>query len=168
MPYLQKSANNRLGLDLYQATLGEAYSQLGQVDSALSQLDLNKKLNPYHLNFYKSRAKIYLTLASIDAKYHTGALEELKKARELAPTDPKLAYNLGLVYTRLDDLSSGEEQLRESIALKPNYSEPYYALTLLYEQDKKTDLLPDLLTSAKSNLSTYSAQLKDKIDKYSK
>jgi O-antigen ligase len=168
LPYLQKSANNRLGLDLYQATLGEAYSQLGQVDSALSQLDLNKKLNPYHLNFYKSRAKIYLTLASIDAKYHTGALEELKKARELAPTDPKLAYNLGLVYTRLDDLSSGEEQLRESIALKPNYSEPYYALTLLYEQDKKTDLLPDLLTSAKSNLSTYSAQLKDKIDKYSK
>ncbi len=168
LPYLQKSANNRLGLDLYQATLGEAYSQLGQIEPALSQLNINKKLNPYHLNFYKSRAKIYLTLASIDAKYHTGALEELKKARELAPTDPKLAYNLGLVYTRLDDLSSGEEQLRESIALKPNYSEPYYALTLLYEQDKKTNLLPELLTSAKSNLATYSAQLKEKIDKYSK
>jgi len=168
LPYLQKSASNRPGLDLYQATLGEAYSQLGQADSALTQLDLNKKLNPYHLNFYKSRAKIYLTLASIDAKYHSGALEELKRARELAPTDPKLAYNLGLVYTRLDDLSSGEEQLRQAIALKPNYAEPYYALTLLYEQDKKTSLLPELLTSAKSNLSTYSAQLKDKIDKYTK
>ncbi|MFZ2199461.1 MAG: O-antigen ligase family protein [Microgenomates group bacterium] len=166
LPYLQKSAGARPSLDLYHATLGEIYAQLGQTEKALSELDLNKQLNPYHLNFYKSRAKIYLTLATLDPKYHVGAASELKRARELAPTDPKLAYNLGLVYTRLSDLPSAEDQLKQAIALKPNYPEPYYALTLLYEQDKKTDLIPDLLASAKANLATYSAQLKEKIEKY--
>lgn len=166
LPLLQKAVTARPGLDLYHATLGEAYSKVGQIDKALQEAAINKKLNPHHLNFYKSRAKIYLTLASIDPKYHVQAAEELSKARSLSPTDPNLAYNLGLVYTRLNDLDKAESQLRDAITLKPNYMEPYYALTLLYEQNKQTDLIPDLLIKAKANLATYSAQLKDKIEKY--
>lgn len=164
--YLQKAQNSRYGLDLYHATLAESYAQLGQVESALKDAKINKELNPHHLNFYKSRAKVYLTLASIDAKYHAGAQDELIRARELAPTDPKLAYNLGLVYARLNDLPGAETSLKDAITLKPNYIDPYYALTLLYEQDNKLSLIPDLLRSAQTNLATYSTQLKDKIEKY--
>jgi O-antigen ligase/Tfp pilus assembly protein PilF len=166
LPLLQKAVSARPGLDLFHATLGEAYAAIGQTNKALEQISINKAQNPYHLNFYKSRAKIYLTLASIDPKYHAQAAEELENARRLAPTDPKLAYNLGLVYTRLDDLAKAEVNLKDAISLKPNYAEPYYALTLLYEQSRQLDAIPDLLQSAKSNLSTYSGQLKDKIDKY--
>ncbi|EKD79918.1 MAG: hypothetical protein ACD_40C00260G0002 [uncultured bacterium] len=87
-------------------------------------------------------------------------------ARQLAPTDPKLAYNLGLIYTRLGKLDLAEQQFQDAINLKPNYAEPYYALALLYEQDKQLSKLTPLLTQAKANLATYSALLKDKIDKY--
>ncbi len=164
--YLQKAQSSRYGLDLYHATLAEAYAQLGQIEPALKEAQINKDLNPHHLNFYKSRAKVYLTLASIDTKYHEQAKDELVEARRLAPTDPKLAYNLGLVYARLSDLSGAESSLKDAIALKPNYVDPYYALTLLYEQDKKVGLIPDLLKSAQTNLATYPATLKEKIEKY--
>jgi hypothetical protein len=166
--YLQKSLQLRYGLDLYHATLAETYAQLGLSDLALKEVEINKQLNPYHLNFYKSRTKVYLTLASLDPKYHEPAAIELQRARELAPTDPKLAYNLGLVYSRMNDLGQAEQQLVQAITMKPNYAEPYYALTLIYEQDKKVDLIPDLLKTARANLSTYSGVLKEKIDKYAK
>ena len=163
---LQKAVAIRPGLDLFHSQLGETYASLGQKDLALKEVDINRKLNPYHLNFYKSRAKIYLTLATIDPTFHIQAAEELEKARVLAPTDPKLAYNLGLIYTRLDKPEMAVKELQAAVAMKPNYQEAYYALTLLYEQTKQVDKIPPLLTSAKTNLATYSAQLRDKIEKY--
>jgi O-antigen ligase len=166
IPYLQKASHARPGLDLYHSTLGEAYAAAGQKDLALQELETNRRQNPYHLNYYKSRGKIYLTLASVDPSFNNQAATELEQARKLAPTDPKLAYNLGLIYTRLSDAKNAETHLRAAIDLKPNYAEPYYALTLLYEQTKQTAAIPDLLKMAKTNLATYSAQLKEKIDKY--
>lgn len=166
LPLLKKASVSRPSEGLYHATLGEAYASAGQKDLALKEVDATRNLNPYHLNFYKSRAKTYLTLASVDPSYHNGAATELEKARQLAPTDPKLAYNLGLVYTRLDKPDLAIKQIQDAINLKPNYAEPYYALTLLYEQSKQIDKIKPLLTSAKANLATYSATLKEKIEKY--
>lgn len=166
IPLLKGAIKYRSGLDLFHATLAEAYSQADQKDLALQEVMLNQKLNPVHLNFYRSRAKVYLTLAAKDPAYYTQAAQEIENARILAPTDPKLAYNLGLIYTRTNQLALAEKQLNQAIVLKPNYAEAYYALTLLYEQTKKATLIPALLTQAKANLATYSAQLKEKIDKY--
>lgn len=163
---LQNAIAIRPKLDLFHSQKGEIYASQGQKDLALQELIINKKQNPYHLNYYKSRAKIYLTLATIEPSYHLDAAEELVQARKLAPTDPKLAYNLGLIYTRLDMLDLATKELQDAISLKPNYQEPYYALTLLYEQTKQVDKIPELLAGAKSNLSTYSAQLKQKLEKY--
>lgn len=183
VPLLEKSIKLRPSLDLFRNTLSEAYTALAlsaskQSDQtslaqaqkyatlALSQADTTRALNPLNLNDYKSRAKVYLAIAGLDAHYNEVAAAELEKSRTLAPTDPKLSYNLALVYTRLNKLDKAEEQLRESIKLRPIYPEPYYALTLLYEQTKQVDKITPLLTSAKANLATYSAQLKEKIDKY--
>jgi putative inorganic carbon (HCO3(-)) transporter len=166
LPLLQKSLTYRSGLDLFHATLAEAYSLSNQKELALAEVEINRNLNPVHLNFFRSRAKTYLTLAAKEPAYYSESSQEIERARVLAPTDPKLAYNLGLIYTRTNQLSLAEKELKDAIILKPNYAEPYYALTLLYEQTKKTDLIPELLTHAKTNLATYSAQLKEKIDKY--
>lgn len=166
LTHLQKASDSRPGLDLYQSALGEAYAQLGQVELALRSADLTRRLNPYHLNYHKSRAKIYLTLASTDPQYNQLAATELEDARSLAPTDPKLAYNLALVYTRLGKNNEAKEQLQQAIALKPNYESPYYALTLLYEQTNQKDLIPDLLLSAETHLATYSSALREKIVQY--
>lgn len=168
LPLLQNAVAKRPGMDLYHSALGETYAMLGQSDLALREAELTKRLNPYHLNFHKSRAKTYLTLATTDPSYYPLAATELEDARSKAPTDPKLAYNLALVYTRLGKNTEAETQLKQAIALKPNYESPYYALTLLYEQTNQKDLIPDLLRSAKTSLTTYSGALKEKIENYAR
>ena len=183
LPLLERAVLYRPSLDLFHNQLGEAYATIAQsmsssqdettraqspryLDLAVRELETTKRLNSIHLNDLKSRAKTYLTLALIDPKYNLEAAHTIESARQLAPTDPKLAYNLGLVYTRTDQVDKAEDELRTAIDLKPNYAEPYYALTLLYEQTKRPDQIPPLLEDAKSNLATYSAVLKEKIDKY--
>ncbi|MFH1244583.1 MAG: O-antigen ligase family protein [bacterium] len=161
IPFLLRATHYRPQEALFHSSLGEAYALLGQTDFAVKEAKTTRALNPAHLNYFKSRAKIYLTLSLNDL----GA-QELEQARSLAPTDPKLAYNLGLVYTRLNKPGESEQQFRDAISLKPNYADPYYALTLLFEQTKQTDQLPALLTSAKTNLSTYSGQLREKISQH--
>ena len=166
LPLLQQATNSRPGLDLYHSALGETYALLGQQERAVKEAELTKRLNPYHLNYYKSRAKIYLTLATGDPKFYGSAAKELEDATKLSPTDPKLYYNLGLIYTRLGNNDLATNQFKQAIALKPNYESPYYALTLLYEQTDQKKLIPELLKSATSNLSTYSGALKNKIEIY--
>lgn len=183
IPLLERSAHYRPSLDLFHNHLGEAYATVAlniannqdealrpesskYLELALQEVATTKRLNSIHLNDLKSRAKTYLTLALIDPKYNLDAAYQIESARQLSPTDPKLAYNLGLVYTRTDQVDKAENELRAAIDLKPNYAEPYYALTLLYEQTKRPDQIPPLLEDAKSNLATYSAALKEKIDKY--
>lgn len=166
LPLLQKASNSRPGLDLYHSALGETYALLGQTDNAVKEAELTKKLNPYHLNYHKSRAKIYLTLAATNADFYQKAATELVDSVKLAPTDPKLFYNLGLIYTRLGKNNEAIEQLKRAIELKPNYESPYYALTLLYEQTDQKKLIPELLTGAKQNLATYSGAFREKILTY--
>ncbi len=166
LPLLQSASRTRPGQDLYHSTLGETYAQLGSVEEAVAEAKLTKVLNPYHLNFFKSRAKIYLTLATKDNDFNHAAAKELEDALILAPTDPKLAYNLALVYTRLGDNTKAIELIKRSINQKPDYEPPYYALTLLYEQTNQKNLIPELLNRATNNLATYSAQLKEKVEKY--
>lgn len=183
IPPLIRATNYRPHEALFHSSLGEAYAllALGSFQSkdqgqlalvqkyeslAVTEAEITRALNPYHLNYFKSRAKIYLMLAVINPQYNEKGALELEDARKLAPTDPKLAYNLGLVYTRLSKAQTAEENFRAAISLKPNYADPYYALTLLFEQTKQEDKLSELLSSAKTNLATYSSQLQEKIDKY--
>jgi O-antigen ligase/Flp pilus assembly protein TadD len=183
IPLLERALSYRPHEDLFMSSLGEAYALMAvgsaeskdtvqqartgtYIDHALAAAAATKANNPWHLNYYKSRAKVYLTLATLDPKYNNLAKTELEQARTLAPTDPKLAYNLGLVDSRVNALDPAAQELKDAIRLKPDYPDPYYALTLLYEQTKQTQLLPDLLKSAKTYLATYSAALQAKIDKY--
>ena len=185
IPLLNEAINDRPTEDLFISSLSESYALLATasftatnsavkaetstyISQALALADKTRIHNPWQLNYFKSRAKVFLTLATIDPKYNQGAADELEGARKLAPTDPKLAYNLGLVYTRLGRGADAVAQLQDAINLKKDYADPYYALTLLYEQTKQTDKIIPLLKDAKTNLATYSAQLRDKITKYVK
>lgn len=170
IPLLEKASSLRPQEDLFKSYLGEAYAA-GAADTAdaghaIAFADATRTHNPYHLNYYKSRAKVYLTFASADPEFYKPAAAELVKARELAPTDPKLAYNLGLIYSRIGDIANAEKQINEAIELKKNYQEAYYALTLIYEQTGNEQKIPALLQTARENLATYSGVLREKIDKY--
>lgn len=152
--------------DLYHTTLAENYASVGAIELAIQEAQFSLAHNPFHLNYYKSRAKVYITLATNNPEYYAPAASELVRARQLAPTDPKLAYNLGLVNSRLGDIEGAESQIRQAIDLKKDYADAYYALTLIYEQTEQTEKIPELLRTAQSNLATYSGLLQEKFTQY--
>jgi O-antigen ligase len=180
--YLTRSLTYR-DLDLTHSYLAEAYATLAATayvnkdpalkeqapkltELSLTQAEITRTMNQYHLNYYKSRAKVYLSLATIDPTYYTRAIREIEQALALAPTDAKLAYNLGLVETRTGDYQGAETAFTRALTLKPNYADAYYAQTLLYEETKQTAKIPALLQDAVTHLATASAELKNKIEKY--
>jgi len=111
------------------ATLSEQFAEL-----SLKESDKALKTSPYNLNFWKTRAKIGFKLTALEPKYYQVALQALLRGAELAPTDPKIKYNLSLAYLALDQNQLATKTLEETIQLKPNYEDPRYALALIYEQ----------------------------------
>jgi putative inorganic carbon (HCO3(-)) transporter len=81
------------------------------------------KLNTVHLNYWKSRARVFLLLSIMDQKYLVNALETLQKARELSPTDAKIVYNMALIYESMQKNEEAEEYYLAAIELRPVYEE---------------------------------------------
>lgn len=101
---------------------------------ALIQSQIAIKTSPSNVNFWKTRTKVFYGLAEIDGKYNEQALESLLVAQKLAPTDPKIAYNLGLLYGRVDKRDQAIKTLEETVGLKPDYREARFALALFYDE----------------------------------
>ena len=94
--------------------------------------------HPNNIIFWKNRLRILYSLGTSDRqneeKYLKEALRVLIKARELAPTDPKISYNLGLLLGQTGDLQEGIKILERTTELKPDYRDAYSALGLYYHQ----------------------------------
>lgn len=91
-------------------------------------------ISPRSLNLLKSRAIILYELTNVDQKYLTQAIPFLETAVRLAPTDPKVRYNLGVLYNRLGNNKKAEEILLEAIQLKPDFYDARLGLAKLYHQ----------------------------------
>lgn len=94
--------------------------------------------HPNNIIYWKNRLRILYSLGTSDrqneAKYLKEALTVLIKGRELAPTDPKITYNLGVLLGQTNDLQGGIKMLEKTIELKPDYRDAYSALGLFYHQ----------------------------------
>lgn len=131
--------HDRLALDfarsasaLYQTDDATSAAQLAQVAAAHS--DLVVLQNPVHLNYLKNRAATMLHLATIDPDFEKYALEALLRAAELSPTDPKIPYNLGLLYIQQNQLDKAVGEFEKAVSLKPDYEPPRIALAVAYEE----------------------------------
>jgi putative inorganic carbon (hco3(-)) transporter len=113
---------------------GEATEAAKLASQAIAISDLNLSQNSVHLNFIKTRARLFIALTSIDPQFIHQAIDTLKYASTLAPTDPKLIYNLGLLYEQLEDYEKAEAYYLQSIDMKPNYDTARAALANLYEK----------------------------------
>jgi len=109
------------------------------IEVAISESDKALKISPYHLNFWKNRTRVFYKLAEIDEEYSQAALASLLQAAELAPTDAKIHYNLGLLYVRVGQEEEAIKTLEKTVELKPNYADARYALALFYEKDGKIE-----------------------------
>lgn len=90
--------------------------------------------HPNNVVFWKTKVRVFYTLSQVDPKYLSFALDAIRKAQTLAPTDANVSYNLGLLYGQSGDTKKAVDTLNQTIKLKPNYINAYYALGLFYRQ----------------------------------
>lgn len=116
------------------AETGEATAAAETAQTAIMLSDTALKLNPRHMNFYKTRAQVFITLAQLDPNMMKEAERTLTAAIEKSPTDAKLWYNLGVVQHSLNKTDEAIGTLEKTITLKPNYGSARYQLAQLYER----------------------------------
>lgn len=90
--------------------------------------------HPNVITYWKTRVRVMYTLSQIDPQYLPLALTAIQKASQLAPTDAKVSYNLGLIYAQNNQIDKAVQTLERTIQLKPDYRDAYYALGLYYHQ----------------------------------
>lgn len=94
--------------------------------------------HPNNVVYWKNRVRLFYTLSATDQEnaqeYLTEALRSINKAKELAPTDAKIAYNQGILYGQTGNIERALTILEETVKLKPDYRDAYVALGLFYHQ----------------------------------
>lgn len=110
--------------------------QLAQklAQEAISTSDYLTTNYPNNVVFWKTRVRIMYTLAQADGRYLPLALEAIKKAAKLAPTDADISYNMGVLYGQNGDSKNAVATLENTVKLKPDLSNAYYALGIFYHQ----------------------------------
>jgi len=90
--------------------------------------------HPNNVVFRKTQTRVFYTLAQIDPRYYSLALEAIKRAQVLAPTDANISYNLAVLYGQNGQIDEAIKTLEITAKLKPNYADAFYALGLFYHQ----------------------------------
>jgi len=106
---------------------------------AVKENDYALHVSPQNVNFWKTRTKIFYALSAINPEYLRNAIEALEKGITLSPRDPKMYYNLAILYGQTDTMDKSIEFMKKSIELKPNYREGYYGLYLLLKENGRID-----------------------------
>lgn len=158
-PYLARAISLNNGEPLYHdefsTTLAGLSAQLvGQkeatvaadlVKQSLAESDIALSTSPKNVNYWKTRTKIFYTFSDFIPQMNSAAIESLKQALVLSPNDPKIYYNLAILYGRQSDNAAAVTDLQKSIDLKPNYRDSYYALYVFYNEMNKPDQAKEIL-----------------------
>jgi putative inorganic carbon (hco3(-)) transporter len=104
------------------------------IESAINYSNEVTTAHPNDIVFWKTRVRVFYTLGQLDPSYLSLALEAIKRAAVLAPTDADVSYNLGVLYGQNGDFKNAVKTLENTIRLKRDYVSPYYALGIFYHQ----------------------------------
>jgi len=147
--YLEKAVNirpqeplykNELSLNLatiaYASHLEGQSTQAAQLAQRAEELSNEVTTNhPHNVVFYKTRTRTMYALAQMDSKYIEKAIASIEHAKKLAPTDAKVSYNVGIIYTQSGMTDAAIEEFKEATDLKPDYRDPYYGTALVALQE---------------------------------
>src|SRR6185312_9637505 len=141
-------------LSINEAALAVLYAQNKDLTDAQSYASQAKTISdtlttdyPTNILFWKSRVRIFVLLGSNNPQLLALSLQAIQKAHELAPTDAKILYNLGVLYGQTGNVQKGAKVLEQTIQYKPDYRDAYYALGLFY-RDLATDKTGKVIDSA--------------------
>jgi len=125
-----------LGQKLTDQTQQKQATDLAQklAQEAITTSDEITSKYPDNVVFWKTRVRIFYTLAQADERYLASALTAIKKTAELAPTDADISYNLGILYGQTGDAKNAVATLKNTVKLKQDFLNAYYALGIFYHQ----------------------------------
>ncbi len=123
------AALTAMAVEQKQATIAAALAK-----QALTESDRAITISPKNVNFWKSRTKIFYSFSTFDQEFNPAAITALTRAWELSPNDPKIIYNLAILYGRQNDNTKAIALLEQAINLKPNYRDAYFALHVFYKE----------------------------------
>jgi len=107
--------------------LGNTYSDIDNIDSALLALERAVEINPSLAESHTNLGNIYLNKDRVD-----DAIYEYRAALQIRANDAKTHNNLGNAYTKRGWLNDAIGQYRQSIELDPNFTEAYKNLANAY------------------------------------
>lgn len=91
------------------------------ISDALTNINKAIAMNRYNLNLFKTKARTELTLGTLDSKYNLEAAQTLLKISVLSPTDAANFFNIGLLYTQINQKDEAKLAFQKAIELKPDY-----------------------------------------------
>lgn len=138
--------------------------------STFAQLSYSQSLNAIFLskanvNLKRNMAANLVDFSSIDNQYLVLAEKTLRDAVLQSPNDPKLIYNLGLVYIRMGNLDQAKNALEKAVFLKKDYRSAYFGLGLVYwdlqEKEKAKQQFEYILDNINPNDNEVKRQLEE-------
>lgn len=101
---------------------------------AIAASDMALIISPNNVNFFKTRTRMFFILSQIDEKFLEESKNALENAKLLSPTDPKIRYNLGVIYLSLEENDRAIREFEKATELKPDYSDAYIAKGTYFAQ----------------------------------
>ncbi len=144
--YLNRAIKLAPGQSVYFGELARAYTNLAlaynnqeggtETASQLAEAAIESSikavnLSPANVNLKRVEFGVFVMLSALNPNYLLNARDILIPAVTQAPTDAKLSYNLGLIYSRIGQNDLAVSELRKTIELKPNYKEARLAYAIL-------------------------------------
>ncbi|MCL4338922.1 O-antigen ligase family protein [Patescibacteria group bacterium] len=133
-------------------------------NQAILASSMATSISPNNVNFWKTKTRVYYVLSQIDQKYLADAMDALKVSHQLSPTDPKITYNMGLLYDKMSQTKKGIDELVATTKLKPDYRDAYYALAFLYDKEKEEQKAREALQFILQHLNPNDADAKKKLE----
>lgn len=115
--------------------LGNSYSDVGDMESALQAFERAVEINPTLSESRANLGNVYLKKGQIRQ-----AISEYLEALRINPVDPKTHNNLGNAYTQRGSFGYAISEYQRAIELDPNFVDGYKNLAIVYSKQKRYSL----------------------------
>lgn len=122
--------------------LGICYFNLNRLDEAIPTLEKALSMKPGQTETLDVLGKAYLKkgTTALGAKQYAASVQALMKAREYAPRNGYIYYNLAEAYLFQKKYPEAEKAYLQAADLMPKNLDVFYRLGFVYEKQKKWDL----------------------------